>query len=48
MHGLEHCCAALTSTIALEMMSDWLYVDVFFGIQAYQLLISLGYTLFFC
>ena len=41
-------CAALTSTIALEMMSDWLYVDVFFGIQAYQLLISLGYTLFFC
>ena len=30
------------------MMSDWLYVEIFFGIQAYQLLISLSYALFFC
>lgn len=40
--------AAVVSTIALEMMSDLLYVEVFFGLQAYQLLISGSYALFFC
>lgn len=37
-------CSAVFSTIALEMISDWMYVEVVFGIQAYQLLISFGYV----
>lgn len=40
-------CSAAVSTIALEMISDWMYVEVLFGIQVYQLLISLGYAVFF-